>query len=90
MDIDLSGINVDLNTIQKNMDDIILKLSRAKKKYPTFTTMWYNYLKLHVKNYLKKTEDVLEFLDKLDDIEGDITNEQLILVYLILNNNINN
>ena len=52
--------------------------------------MWYNYLNLHIKNYLKKTEDVLEFLDKLDDIEGDITNEQLILVYLILNNNINN
>ena len=90
MDIDLSGVNADLNAIQKNMEDIILKLSRAKKKYTMFTTMWYNYLNLHVKNYLKKTEDVLEFLDKLDDIEGDITNEQLVLVYLILNNNINN
>ena len=31
MDIDLSGVNADLNAIKKNMEDIILKLSRAKK-----------------------------------------------------------
>tara|TARA_Y100000768_G_C23935903_1_gene662526 strand:+ start:960 stop:1232 length:273 start_codon:yes stop_codon:yes gene_type:complete len=90
MDIDLSGIEVKFDKIQSNMDEILFKLNRAKKKYQKFSTMWYNYLNLHIDNYLKKTVDIIEFLDKLDDVEGDITNEQLILVYLILNNNINN
>ena len=90
MDIDLSGIEIKFDKIQSNMDEILSKLNRAKKKYRTFSTMWYNYLNLHIDNYLKKTADIIEFLNKLDDVEGDITNEQLILVYLILNNNINN
>lgn len=82
-----------MNNIQK-IDEIydILKnkIEDKSSNYKNISKLWLHYLKKQTIMYKNTITKVNAFLENINNLENDLTRENLILIYLLLNNNINN
>ena len=77
--------------MNESYETIITKLGELKKRHPTLSNIWLNYIKEHQKSYLKALNSTKKFVDNVDKImkDGSLTNKDVLILYLILNNDIN-
>ena len=71
-------------------NEIKTKLNKIKSKYPRLTELWLCYLQKHTllyKNVLKETNHFIETVD--DILLEDMNKNNILFLYLILNNDIN-
>tara|TARA_X000000368_G_scaffold403856_1_gene379261 strand:+ start:2122 stop:2355 length:234 start_codon:yes stop_codon:yes gene_type:complete len=71
-------------------NEIKIKLNKIKSKYPRLTELWLCYLQKHTllyKNVLKETNHFIETVD--DILLEDMNKNNILFLYLILNNDIN-
>jgi len=71
-------------------NEIKNKLSKINSKYPRVTELWLCYLEKHTllyKNVLKETNNFIQTVD--DKLLEDMTENNILSLYLILNNDIN-
>ena len=72
-------------------NEIKTKLIKIKSKYPRLTELWLCYLQKHTllyKNVLKETNNFIETVD--DILPDDMNKNNILFLYLILNNDIKN
>ena len=72
-------------------NELTYKLNEISNKYPRLTKLWLCYLQKHTLLYKKILSETNNFIQTVDDILLDDMSENNILsLYLISNNNINN
>ena len=71
-------------------NEIIYKLNEMKNKYPKLTELWLCYLQKHTLLYKKILKETNNFIEKADELLiRDMSERNILSLYLLSNNNIN-
>jgi len=71
-------------------DNLKDKLDNIKSKYPKLSQIWLSYLKKHTILYEKVLNEVNTFINNVDETNVNLNEMNIIMLYLIMNNDMNN
>ena len=82
------NINKEIDKLYK---DIKKKLVNIKNKHPQLGKIWLNYLQKHTLLYKRVINEVNNFIINVDETlcDNEFNERNILLLYLILNNDIN-
>ena len=65
------------------------KIETIKKDYPLLSNVWLHYLKKHTMLFKKVLNDIHFFTENVYNLPDDLNENNILMLYFILNNNIN-
>ena len=78
-----------IHKIDEIHDLLQKKIEEKSNNYHNISKLWLYYLKKQTLMYKNTIMKINAFLENIHTIEHDLTRENLVLIYLLLNNNIN-
>jgi hypothetical protein len=79
---------MDIANIDETYNNFKNKIEELNNSYPNLSKLWLCYLKKHTLLYKKVLTDITHVIENIH-LQSDLTENNILMLYLILNNNIN-
>ena len=76
-------------SIDEIYNNSIEKIKNINKKYPKLSHLWSCYFEKNTQLYKQVLKDLNYFIDNVSNIPNDLNENDILMLYLISNNNIN-